>query len=733
MAEPGRLISFRSDRLGARLISLVNTMRLAEDYGIGFAAHWPFAVDVTAVFNDPTELLQEDFVDAHFIGREEWLACKKRMQRIGDVIRQGPEFLTASVAAGENVSIDQAFGINVLLGEDEAEVKPRFLAALARVPFADALLGPIETVSAALEGATAYHIRRGDLTEGLRAMNKPWPHKVVPDEFYEQHMENELGDGATGAVLFSDDAGVLEHYTNTFPALRTIHDMIDLGGLTEAQRDFIELYAMSRSAKIIAPERSAFSSTAVDLGSAVKKAVTEDMTPELRAAAHERLLVRLRDRPESFPGEGEIGQSLAHIGPYLEAEGRSKEAADLFAARIRTGLNIAFIYPDAMRLQHLVGDTDGVLDVARAMQDRHVHHTRYFVDAEIEHGYAHMRQGDMHKGVHHVTNAFWHGPNVGSSRLLVPALVETGVLNAHNFLPVSRVQLNLHRRRGPLKHLVTRYPEIFKMPGVGVPTSLATVDTAVWDWSPLMRSASIAADVKKGTVGRIREVLDGASTPPELELERASLQAVLRGFDGEMDAAIVMLSGLAERHPDDMMVWKRLSHAHWYARDFEAAAEAAEQAVRAAPDVPVIHAWAGMIQIRLRNWDPAVSHLTRADAAGLGFASIPAFLAQALLGAGRADEAIAAIDRAMTLAPMEPDFAMTRADALTRVGRLPDAAEALWQMVERERAPAKLFAQLIEVATKMQDAAAIDRIIATVQERFPDHPMTAKLVARHVA
>ena len=441
MAEPGRLISFRSDRLGARLISLVNTMRLAEDYGIGFAAHWPFAVDVTAVFNDPTELLQKDFVDAHFIEREEWLACKQRMQRIGDVIRQGPEFLNERIAAGDNVSVDQAFGINVLEGEDADAVKPHFLAALDRVPFADALRGPIETVSEALQGATAYHIRRGDLTEGLRAMNKPWPHKVVPDEFYEQHMENELGDGQTGAVLFSDDAGVLEHYTRTFPALRTIHDMIDLGGLTEAQRDFIELYAMSRSAKIIAPERSAFSSTAVDLGSAVKKAVTEDMTPELRAAAHERLLVRLRDRPESFPGEGEIGQSLAHIGPYLEAEGRAGEAADLFAERIRTGLNIAFIYPEAMRLAHLVGDTDKVLDLARAMQERHVHHTRYFVDAEIEHGYAHLRRGDMAKGLRHVTNAFWHGPNVGSSRLLVPALVETGVLNARDFLPASRVQL----------------------------------------------------------------------------------------------------------------------------------------------------------------------------------------------------------------------------------------------------------------------------------------------------
>ena len=189
-------------------------------------------------------------------------------------------------------------------------------------------------------------------------------------------------------------APTLAHYTAAFPGLRTINDIVDLDNLTEAQRDFIELYAMSRCAKIIAPDRSAFSSTAAELGHAVKRAVNEDMTDEMSDAAHERLIARLRDRPDSFSGDGEIGQSLAHIGPWLEKRERWEEAARLFGGHVARGLNIAFIYPDAMRYQHRANDVDGALATAGHMFDRYVYHVRYFVDAEMQHGYAHFRAGD---------------------------------------------------------------------------------------------------------------------------------------------------------------------------------------------------------------------------------------------------------------------------------------------------------------------------------------------------
>ena len=374
-----------------------------------------------------------------------------------------------------------------------------------------------------------------------------------------------------------------------------------------------------------------------------------------------------------------------------------------------------------------------MLETGRHMFDRYVVHNRYFVDAEIQHGYAHIRLGQIEQGVAHIVNAFWHGANVGASRLLVPALVETRVLTAQNFLPVSRIQLNLHRRRGPLKHLLTQFPEIFKMPNVGVPTSIGTIDTAIWDWAPLLRAVSTVSAAKKGEVARLREVLGRLSVPPELELEKASLFAMLGAYEGDTEAAVETLGSLAEKHPEDMMVWKRLSHACWLARAFDDAAEAATHAVACGPDVPVIHAWAGLMSMRLKDWAVAETHLLRADASRIGLADVPAQLAQALMAQKKLDRALEAIDRALALAPMEVEFAIVRAQVLDRLGRAQEAITTLRVMVERDRAPAKLFVQLIRLYEQVGNPGGVAEMVAMTQVRFPDHPITARLVAEHAA
>ncbi len=727
----GTLISFRNDRLGARLLSLVNAMRMSADYDVPFAVYWPQAVDVTAVFNDATELFQADFVDRYWVDRASWIAVKPDILRIGDVIRAGVGHLKSETAGGKNVSVDQAFGINVLKGEDPETVKAAFIDMVDKVPFADALKGPIAQVRDALEGATAYHIRRGDLTDGLSAMNKPWPHKMVPHEFYELHMERSLD---KGAILFSDDAWTLDHYKARFPALKTIHDLIDIDGLTEAQRDFIELYAMSRAAKIIAPERSAFSSTAVDLGRAIKLSVTDDMTDEMSAEAHERLIARLRDRPESFPGgDGEIGQSLAHVGPWLVEQERWAEAAKLFADRVADGLNIAFIYPDTMRYQHRADDVAGVLDTARHMHDRFVFHVRYYVDAELQYGYALIRAGKKQDGLRRIVNGFWHGPTSAAPRILVPALIDCGVLTAQNFLPVSKVQTHLHRRRGPLKHLVSAYPEIVKLPGVGVPTSLGTMDSVVWDWAPLLRSVSLAAAQRQDAFTQAREQLDRLQLPPEQEAERASLHAVFHAFEGDTEQATAQLSQLANADPAHVMTWQRLSHAHFLARDFAKASEAAEQAWARGKDMPAISAWSGMVALRNRAIDLAVKRLTRADALNIGLPSIPAMLADASHRAGKDRKAIEAIGRAVALAPMSVDFAILQSRLLDKAGRLAEAIEVLDTMVGRFRAPGKLFSLLIEMQTRQGDTTAAAETLKIAQQRFPDHPIVKRLTEQDAA
>ena len=63
----------------------------------------------------------------------------------------------------------------------------------------------------------------------------------------------------------SDTPGVVQRMKQAYPALRTVGDMVDLGDLTPAQGDLVELYAMSRADRIVAPIISAFSTAAARL------------------------------------------------------------------------------------------------------------------------------------------------------------------------------------------------------------------------------------------------------------------------------------------------------------------------------------------------------------------------------------------------------------------------------------------------------------------------------------
>lgn len=731
MAQPrGSLIAFRNDRLGARLISLVNTLRLSAVYQLPFKVHWPEAADIGQVFNDPTELFDATFVERYFIDRPEWLKRRPASSRIGNVGRDGAEGLAGMIDSGTDVTVDQAFGIQVLHGEDPDRVKADLVRVVAELPWAEPLKAPVAKVQTALAGATAYHIRRGDLTDELKAMNKPWPHKMVPNEFYEAHMERALGEG--GAVIFSDNSETLGHYQTRFPRLKTIHQIVDTSQLTEAQGDLLELYAMSRCAKIIAPERSAFSSTAQDLGSAVKLDVTDDLTPDMLRASQEALVTRLRDAPESFTGDGDIGQCLAHAAQYLEQNERWAEAAALLSGHVARGLNIAFVYPDAMRLQHRAGDVAGVLATGEAMLSRPLVNARYFVDAEIQHGYGHIRAGQVDRGLRHVANAFWHGPSAGVARLLVPALVEVGLLTPGNFLPVSRLQLNLRRRRGPLRQLVTEFPEIMRLPDVDLPKSVGDLDAAIWDWELLLRGASLKSAIQKGEISRSRQQLLDAEINSDDAPEQASLLAVFDAFEGK-DGGIERLEDLAGETPDHVMTWQRLGHARFLARDFQGAAEALDRAADLAPDVPAVLALAGLMQLRMRRNGLALKALSAAYQDDIGLPCIPGLLAQALEADDQTEAALQTVERAEYLAPMEPDFALQRARLLETLGRHEEAIVALQRMVDCLRATARVFAALVRLQVLAGDADGAQETIRIAQERFPSHPSMQQLSIENAA
>ena len=719
-SERGKIIAFRADRLGARLVSLMNAMRIAEEVGADFNCAWTETTGVGDVFNDPTELFDERFVRDRFLSPAAWANARPKAV----LLRPGAAGSKAEnaeiVRNGQDIIVGNAFGVILLTGESLADITPKFREQLCRIPFSEPVTSAMRAADSALAGHTAYHIRRGDLTDDLKAMNKPWPHKMVPNEFYEIHMQERLGTSA-GVVLFSDDPDTIKHYRTAFPGLKTLSDVIDDAGLSEAQRDLVELYAMARCATIIAPERSAFSSTAADLFGATKLPIAEALGEALTDQANEALMERIETSPDSFAGDGDIGQSLVHVGTWLEKQKRWEDAARVFSDQVQGGLNISFVYPRTMTFQHYAADVEGVKATATAMEGRNVVHSKDLVNAKILQGFAHLRSGNPKLGLQHVANGFWHDSGAGLARNVVPVMVELGWLNATNFLPITPLQRSIDRRRGPVKSLSKDLPGIETLIEGELPEAVGRLETALWDWAPLLQSVSINAAMRTGAIERVIRILENAKAGPELAAELSSQLAILNAMNGAPNTAKSELDALAEQHPGNWQIWQRLSHVHWMKRQIPTACRAAEHAVAAMPDVPLLRAWLGMIQLRARQSEAAVENLRIADSADTGLATITQLYAQALSTLGQTAQALKVVRKARLLAPQEIRAAILEAQLLKDVGRPHEAAAELQQLVEWQCATGRVFVELVELLRQVDEEALAAEVAGLGSQRFPNH------------
>ncbi|MEM0924287.1 MAG: hypothetical protein AAGI13_14655, partial [Pseudomonadota bacterium] len=443
----GRLLAFRNDRLGARLISLVNALRISRDYDLPLAVYWIHATDIGHVFNDPRSFFEDGFVSRHFIDEAEWKAVRDDAVRIGALAAGGIDAVRATLAEGRDVLVDAAFGLTLLSGEEEDAVRGRLGALLADFPFAESLRLTMEEIAAKVSGGTAYHIRRGDLISFPRAMHRSWPKKYVPDEIYMVHIEREIAAGAR-PIVFSDHAETVQRFRAAYPELIAASALFETGHLSAGQRDLMELYAMSRCAKIIAPGQSAFSSTAAELGGARKIEVTEDLSAEDQHAAMERLSARLADPGRADPSgsAGDLGQSFIHVIDHLSRNGRRAEAGDSLARQIAAGLHISFLYPRLLELQLAEEDVEGALRTGALMRGRVLYHRVDFATGEVLHGVAQLAAGHKRQGLHHIANGYWHEPDAVVPRIAAGMGIELGLLGPQNFLPMTQAAQRLRRR-----------------------------------------------------------------------------------------------------------------------------------------------------------------------------------------------------------------------------------------------------------------------------------------------
>ena len=730
----GALIAFRWDRLGARLTSIVNALRLAEDHGGTCRILWPLAEGVSAALNDPAELFAPEFIARHFgdVGalkaqRLAALPLARAMGRPGDLARL--------LAAGHDVAVEMVSGVAVLPGEDAATVSQRCGAIFRALPWAEPLRAPMAALAGQLADATACHIRRGDTIGAGPAGQKPWPKKYVPEEFFLPHVAEALAAGQP-VIMFSDDAALRARLCAAHPGLRSGDDLLPALGLTPAQRDLLELCAMSLCPRILAPAGSAFSATAAALGGRQRLDVKAALPAAQRAAAHAALLERVTARPDSFAGPGEVAQCIPHLTGWLVAEGRGAEAARFCAGLVLGGLGIGFVLVEGMELSLAHDRPEAVLELADCLASAPPGNLRQLLRCRLAEAGAHAARGAPQAARRALLNAFATMPAEGRLRLLLPALALGGGLPAAEFLPTTPALFALDQRLAPLPAAGTPAAHLLALLPGGPPEALTRAGPEPYwlDWEPLLAPRLLVGVAEKARGRRFASQLAAAAEAPDatpaLQAAAALLALLTAPEVGIAGAALARLQRLAAAAPDEAMVQHRLSRGALAAGAAVLAGDAALAALAAAP-APLHSAWAGIALARRgRMRAEAAEHLRAAVAADTGLPSLPLELAALEERRGDIAAALVALETAVALAPLDRRLPLLRARLLHAAGDSAGARDALAPLQADGRMPPPGWRLLAEIEAAAGRPAAARAALAEGLARKPGDAAMRALEAR---
>ena len=272
--EPA-ILGFRQDRVGARLIGILNILRMREiaDPAARFA--WLSQQDGPYPdLADPTEIFAPGFVAEvmTLVAEPPQMDARRSLTAAAAGMRRSA--MQAALAEGARWFSDAAFEMARFQDERAPEVAARTVELARALPLSPRLVAARDRAWARIMAAgggdgaqpTAIHVRRGDILDGDPWSYTAWPSKYVPDEFFRAFVAE-----TTGPVLaFSDTPAALTHLAQGDPRIVPVAGLLDAeDGLTIAQRDVLEVLLMARCERVGAPSYSAFSRAAHVLGGTV--------------------------------------------------------------------------------------------------------------------------------------------------------------------------------------------------------------------------------------------------------------------------------------------------------------------------------------------------------------------------------------------------------------------------------------------------------------------------------
>jgi len=342
----GVFIGQRKDRLGARLLMMLTCIRLAEDFDTTYKVNWFPQGNDAPELDHPQELFTQDWMKARFLDAEGFEKLSKKALPVWTFQNdKSPDRLIAHLKSGRSVLVEEGFEVLAFPWEDVEAIRPRYREFIHRIGFTRDIRAIMDRADDRLsgQGVSAYHIRRGDILNGLPWKHTTWPAKIETEELYEAHLEKSAGQTA---IMFSDQPELITRFQKRFPHLLRMSDIADLSGMKRSQRDFLELYTMSRADHVVAPVISAFSMAAARISGQQRKVFRDVLSEDEITAANEAALNRLHGPLEGFLNTSEAAhiysKVLFHLN-RLKSEDRTEEALELGAKLLDAGSDNAFM------------------------------------------------------------------------------------------------------------------------------------------------------------------------------------------------------------------------------------------------------------------------------------------------------------------------------------------------------------------------------------------------------
>lgn len=666
----GVFLGQRRDRMGARLLMTLTCIRLAEDFDSDYRINWfPQGADAPEL-EQPEELFSQDWMDRHFVDAETYKRLYSRSKPIWTFLNDtSPDRIQAHLAEGRAVIVEEGFEVLTFPWEDIETIRPRYHSFIDRIGFTPEIRSIMDKADAALggKGVSAYHIRRGDILNAVPWKHTTWPAKIEPEEYYERHLEKNPD---VPAVMFSDQPELLKRFQERYPNLLTMSDIADLSRLTRAQRDFLELFTMSRADQVVAPILSAFSMAAARMSGRQRMMFRDVLGEEEMTQARTRVIDRVAKGPGAFLNTSEAAHVYAKAAQYLNAEGRTEEAHDLAKPILDAGADNAFLpMLQALNLFYLKKWAEAERLAKTGMENPHLWPEDYACLCALRGAILGARKKNWGAG-RYFSRAFWAKPLRPDVVIIGSRMLYRGQIPARLFPPVDWETLKAVRRRSfvPFNNLHLVQHKMIKR-------SPCNFDMVLLDWSDfvldqkarrLISSPDRLATLHTG-MGKAfaRDGVDRDAPASR------SLEATLgwRTVDLSISNAIDLTRAVIAEEPKNPLYHKRLADMHEAEGDTSAARIAYGEAISNAPENPYLIFAMGRFLERTGDTDQGETLILESASLDSDTAAIQGAAGHILLRRGEIEEARSHLEVAQELCPTFKRFSnqLQRADEKQRL------------------------------------------------------------------